>query len=50
MVLRQHGVTDGKNCFGYRFPDYLFSPQGVTNEVALGNGAVRGVDYGESGA
>jgi hypothetical protein len=39
-----------KNCFGYRLPDYLFSPQGLTNEAAFGNGAVHGVDYGESWA
>jgi hypothetical protein len=50
MVLRQHCVTDGTYCFGYQIPDYLLSPQGVTNEAALGNGTVRGVDYGESGA
>jgi hypothetical protein len=39
-----------KTVFGYRFPDYLFSPQDVTNKPVLGNGAVRGVDYPKSGA
>jgi len=49
MALQPHCLANGKNRFGDRLADYLFSPQGFANESALSDWPDRRVDYGENG-